>query len=83
MKWAVAALCIASWLCTIALMQKLSTYRKDPRNPPPVLGSPYLNLFETFNRSNYTEDGVRLLPWVLICLGVLTLSFFFTFSMLF
>lgn len=75
MAWLLVPLLVVSWLATVLLMQRLVRCRRYQHESPPAFGTPYLNLSDTFNRNNYTAEGARLIPWVVVSLVVLAASF--------
>jgi hypothetical protein len=59
-----------------ALLYRISAFRRDEQKPSGYFGSPFESMTEVLTRSNYTEAGQRLLPWlvgsvVLLGLGAL------------
>lgn len=82
MAWLLVPLLILSWLATVLLMQRLVRFRKYQHEQPPALGTPYLSIFQALNRDNYTDEGAKLIPWVLLSLLALGVCFFATFWLL-
>ncbi len=70
------ALFIAPALLYFALLHKISAFRRDRLKASAKFGFPLESMTEVLTRSNYTEAGQRLLPWlggsiVLVVLGAL------------
>jgi hypothetical protein len=82
MAWVLVLLLLASWLVTILLMQRLVRFRKYQHEQPPAFGTPYLNILDTLDKHNYTDEGARLIPWVIASLVALGVCFFATFWLL-
>jgi hypothetical protein len=75
MTWLFVVLAGASWIATIVLMRRLTRHRKYDREQPATFAAPYLSIFDTLNRANYTPEGEKLVPWVVVSLLTLTASF--------
>jgi hypothetical protein len=60
-------------LLYFALLYKISAFRKD-RQKASYFGSPFESMTDVLTRSNYTEPGQRLVPWLGVSIVLLVLG---------
>ena len=61
-------------LAYLYLVFRISAFRKDRQRNRSYFAPPFISMVDVLTRSNYTDEGQRLLPWLYFTVALLVVA---------